>query len=99
MMFVAMSRFRVRPGQEDMVNEAFRDRPGRVDEQPGFVRMEVFTPTERTNEFWLITIWQDQASFENWHVHHLNESHSAIPRGLKVEKGSRAMEYFTLVTE
>lgn len=82
-----------------MVSEAFRDRPGRVDEQPGFVRMEVFSPTERTNEFWLITVWQDKASFENWHEYHLNESHSAMPRGLKVEKGSRALEYFNLVTE
>lgn len=98
-MFVAMSRFRVRPGQEEMVCEAFRERPMRVDEQPGFVRMEVFNPQERGNEFWLITVWENRESFEVWHEHHLNESHSAMPRGLKVERGSRALEYFELVTE
>ncbi len=98
-MFVAMSRFRVRPGQEKMVRDAFAERPMRVDEQPGFVRMEVLSPTDQTNEFWLITMWTDRESFETWHAHHLNESHSAMPRGLKVEKGSRALQYFELVTE
>jgi len=98
-MFVAMSRFRVRPGQEQMVRDAFLDRPTRVDKQPGFVRMEVLSPEDRTNEFWLITMWTNRESFETWHDHHLNESHSAMPRGLKVEKGSRALQYFELVTE
>ncbi|MDZ7749217.1 MAG: antibiotic biosynthesis monooxygenase family protein [Halofilum sp. (in: g-proteobacteria)] len=98
-MFVAMSRFRVRPGQEDMVRDAFGRRPMRVDEQPGFVRMEVLNPEEPSNEFWLITFWEDRDSFERWHRHHLNESHAEMPRGLKVEKGSRALQYFDLVTE
>lgn len=39
-----MSRFRVRPGQEGMTGDAFRRRPHLVDEQPGFVRMEVLSP-------------------------------------------------------
>lgn len=98
-MFVAMSRFRVRRGQEDMVRESFTNRPMRVDDQPGFIRMEVLSPTEQTNEFWLITMWSDRESFETWHAHHLKEAHSAMPRGLKVEKGSRDLQYLELVTE
>lgn len=98
-MFVAMSRFRVRPGQEEMVRDAFGRRPMRVDEYPGFVRMEVLSPADQSNEFWLITVWEDRESFEAWHHHHLNESHSEMPRGLKVEKGSRTLQYFDLVSE
>lgn len=98
-MFVAMSRFRVQPGQEAMVGEAFRDRPHEVDKQPGFVRMEVLSPQEQGNEFWLITVWEDRASFEAWHERHLAESHRFMPKGLKVEPGSRAMDYFELVCE
>lgn len=98
-MFVAMSRFRVRAGQEEMVREAFRRRPGHVDTHPGFIRMEVLSPEHQSNEIWLITFWQDRASFEAWHEHHLTESHSAMPRGLKIERGSRALEFLELITE
>ena len=98
-MFAAMSRFRVRPGQEAMVREAFRLRPGHVDDHPGFVRMQVLSPEDATNEFWLLTFWTDRESFEAWHERHLSESHAAMPRGLKVEPGSRELQYFELVTE
>ncbi len=98
-MFVAMSRFRVRSGQEAMVAQAFRQRPHRVDDHPGFVRMEVLSPAERSNEFWLVTVWRDRASFEAWHEAHLSESHQFMPKGLKVEPGSRALDFFELITE
>jgi heme-degrading monooxygenase HmoA len=94
-----MSRFRVQPGQEDRVHEAFRQRPHRVDDQPGFVRMEVMRPEERPNEFWLITVWRDRASFERWHRHHMADSHQAMPPGLTLEPGSQALEYLELVSE
>lgn len=76
-----MSRFRVQAGQEDWVADAFRDRPHRVDDQPGFVPMEVLRPEESTNEFWLVTVWQDRASFESWHSHHLAVPTKICPRG------------------
>lgn len=94
-----MSRSRVQEGQEGLVAGAVRDRPHRVDGHPGFVRMEVLRPEDPPNEFWLVTVWQDRASFECWHNHHLADSHQDIPRGLKVERGSRSLQYFELVTE
>jgi len=97
--FVAMSRFRVRAGQEEMTNDAFRSRPHRVDAHPGFIRMEVLAPQDHSNEYWLLTFWEDRESFEQWHRHHLNESHAFMPRGLKVERDSRVLRYFDLVTE
>jgi len=87
-LFVAMSRFRVQEGQEGRVANAFRARPHRVDDQPGFVRMEVLRPEAPPNEFWLVTVWQDRASFESGHSHDLAGSHQELPRGVKVEAGS-----------
>lgn len=98
-MFVAMTRFRVRAGQETMVRNAFGRRPMKVDEFPGFVRMEVFSAQEQGDELRLIAVRQDRGSFEHWRRHQLNESHGEVPRGLKVEKGSRALQYFGLVGE
>ena len=54
-MFVAMSRFAVANGMAEEVRQAFRDRPHLVDGAPGFLRMEVLTPRDDPDEFWLLT--------------------------------------------
>ena len=82
-----------------MTNEAFSARPHHVDSHPGFIRMEVLVPQGQSNEYWLMTFWEDQASFEAWHRHHLNESHQYMPRGLKIERGSRALTYLNVIAE
>lgn len=41
-MHVVLSKFRVINGMEDAVIDAFRLRPRQVDDEPGFIRMEVF---------------------------------------------------------
>ena len=98
-MFVAMSRFRVIAGQEGMVREAFQQRSRLVDADPGFIRLEVLSPDARANEFWLMTFWRDQGSFDRWHADHLRASHAWVPRGLKLEPGSRSLTYMELVAE
>jgi heme oxygenase (mycobilin-producing) len=85
-MFLSMSRFRVGNDLDEAVREAFIKRPHRVDEAAGFVRMEVASPTEDPKEFWLLTWWTDQASFQAWHKSHAyRESHSGIPKGLRLD--------------
>ena len=54
-MFVAHSRFVVANGMEDEVRKAFRERPHLVDSVSGFIRMEVLSPADRPQEFWLMT--------------------------------------------
>ena len=84
-MIVVMSRFIVANGMEDDVRRAFLDRPGRVEDAPGFVRLEVLTPRDRPEEFWLLTWWRDEESFRTWHHGHTyREAHSGIPEGLKL---------------
>ena len=85
-MVLAVSRFRVANGLEDEVQEAFRQRPRFVDDEPGFLGMETFTDAAEPTVFYLVTRWTDAAAFHAWHrsdAHHL--SHRFIPRGLKLD--------------
>ena len=96
--FVALSRFKVRNGMTDEVLRAFLSRPGMVDEVPGFMRMEVMRPTDNPDEYWLFTWWSDESTFREWHSSHLyRESHSGIPKGLKLDPAFTAMTYFERV--
>lgn len=88
-MFLALSRFTVANGMEEEVHSAFRARPHEVDQVPGFCRMEVFRPQENSAEFWLMTWWFDEASFDTWHRSHAyRDSHRGMPKGLKLVPGS-----------
>jgi heme-degrading monooxygenase HmoA len=96
--YVSISRFRVRNGMEREVADAFRARPHLVDDAPGFVRMEVLSPAEDDSEFWLVTYWTDEASFRAWHRGHtFRESHSAIPKGLKLDPLATELRGFRYV--
>ncbi len=93
--FVVISRFRVANGMDGEVAEAFRNRPHLVDGAPGFVRMEVFTPTEDEAEFWLLTIWTDEQSYVTWHKGHTyRDSHKQIPHGLKLDSSVTEIRTF-----
>lgn len=89
-MFVALSRFVVRNNMDDDVRAAFQERPHLVDSAPGFIRMEVLSPQERPEEFWLMTWWEDEASFDSWHKSHAyKDAHAGMPRGLKLVPGEQ----------
>jgi heme-degrading monooxygenase HmoA len=96
--FVSLSKFVVANEKTIEVKEAFRSRPHLVDGQPGFVRMEVFSPLDRPEEIWLITYWADAESFHLWHRSHLyQESHKGIPRHLKLVSGETEMRHFEYI--
>ncbi|MEO6742695.1 MAG: antibiotic biosynthesis monooxygenase [Chthoniobacteraceae bacterium] len=93
--FVALSKFVIANDMVAEVKEAFRHRPHLVDDQPGFVRMEVLSPAERPNEIWLITYWTEAESFKAWHHSHLyHQSHKGIPKGLKLVPGEQEIRHF-----
>jgi heme-degrading monooxygenase HmoA len=93
--FVAISKFVIANDKTAGVKEAFRHRPHLVDDQPGFVRMEVFSPLDKPAEIWLVTYWTDAGSFKLWHHSHLyHESHRGIPQGLKVVPGAQEIRHF-----
>ena len=96
--YVSISRFRVRNGMEGEVAQAFRERPRLVEGAPGFVRMDVLSPAEDASEFWLVTYWTDEDSFRVWHrSHEFRNSHSYIPKGLKLDAAATQLRGFTYV--
>lgn len=98
--FLALSKFKVRNGLEAEVRDAFLARPHLVDEAPGFVRMDVVSPAGDSAEFWLLTYWRDEASFNEWHRSHLyRESHAGIPHGLKLVPEATELLTFRYITD
>lgn len=103
-MFVALSRFVVKNdvSESDMsaeVRAAFLDRPHLVDDAPGYVRMDVISPRDNPDEFWLITYWEDEESFRVWHRGHTyHDAHKGIPKGLKLVRGEQFVRGFDHIT-
>ena len=85
-MIVAMSRFCVKDGREPDVRQAFLDRPRLVDDQAGFLGLEVFQDEADRSIFYLVTRWSDVISFQTWHSSEAHRhSHEAMPKGLKLD--------------
>ena len=94
-MFIVLSRFVVANGKSEEVRAAFRGRPHLVDSAPGFVRMEVLSPREQPDEFWLMTWWTGEQHYDTWHRSHAyHDSHKGIPKGLKlVPKSTQILRF------
>lgn len=84
-MVVVISRFTIANDMVNEVMEAFRNRPHLVDATPGYRSMEVMNSPDKPEEIWLLTRWDDEQSFRDWHKsHQYRESHRGIPKGLKL---------------
>lgn len=79
---------------EDEVKLAFVNRPHMVENQEGFIKLEVLSPKENETEIWLLTYWKDQESFKFWHKNHLKGAHHGIPPGLKLVPHSFKLRFF-----
>jgi len=82
------------------VRDAFRLRPHFVDSAKGFIRMEVANPTDSDQEFWLLTWWQDERDFQDWHRgHSYTDSHAGIPKGLKLDPKRTKITYLEVIAQ
>lgn len=93
--FVAVSRFTIANGLTAEVKQAFKDRPGLVEDTPGFVKLDVISPIQEPDQIWLLTYWQDEASYTDWHRGHTyKDAHKGIPKGLKlVPKSAQVLRF------
>jgi heme-degrading monooxygenase HmoA len=99
-MFVALSRFTIRNDMAAEVRQAFTARPHLVDKAQGFLGMQVMSPLENPAEIWLVTRWTDETSYRTWHTSHsYHESHSGIPKGLKLVPERTEIRFFDLFAE
>ena len=84
-MISVISRFTVINGMEAEVRDAFVNRPHLVEDAPGFIRLEVHSSIENPAEFWLLTWWESEELFNQWHKSHRHESHQFMPKGLRLD--------------
>jgi heme-degrading monooxygenase HmoA len=95
---VVISRFTIANGMTQEVRDAFRSRPHLVDAVPGFVSMEVLSPVGKPEEIWLTTRWADMTSYQDWHhSHEYHQSHSGIPKGLKLDPKATSITCYEIV--
>ena len=66
MSYVVANRVFVKPQYTNEFEQRFQKRAGQIDQQPGFVRMEVLAPRSDNAPYVVLTHWQDEQAFENW---------------------------------
>jgi heme-degrading monooxygenase HmoA len=68
MSYIAMNRFRIRPGAEAEFEEMWRSRESRLKEVPGFVEFRLLKgPKGRDHRLYSShVIWASKADFEAW---------------------------------
>jgi heme-degrading monooxygenase HmoA len=66
MTYVVANRVFVKPEYADEFEQRFRKRAGQIEQQPGFVLMEVLKPRSDDTPYVVLTHWQDEQAFENW---------------------------------
>lgn len=68
MSYIAMNRFKIRPGREDDFESIWRDRESHLSELPGFREFRLLKGPQ-TEEFSLYSshvVWDSHADFDAW---------------------------------
>jgi heme-degrading monooxygenase HmoA len=66
MMYIVANRVPVAAPWREQFEERFRTRAGQIDQQPGFVRLQVLRPADAESPYVVLTTWRDKAAFEAW---------------------------------
>jgi len=66
MAYVVANRVFVKPDYADEFEQRFKKRAGQIEQQPGFVRMEVLKPQSGNTPYVVLTHWQNEQAFNNW---------------------------------
>jgi heme-degrading monooxygenase HmoA len=97
-MVAVFSRFTVANGMEAEVRRAFIDRPHLVETAPGFLRLELHSAADDPAKFWLLTWWESEQHFQEWHRHHRHESHQLMPKGLRLDPSGTEVHILQHIT-
>ena len=65
-MYVVMNRVMVKDDWRAELIQRFTNRKGKIDVQPGFVRMQVLEPEASGVPCVVLTVWEDKHSFDQW---------------------------------
>jgi heme-degrading monooxygenase HmoA len=66
MRYAVANRIYVKPEYTEEFEERFRNRVGQLEQQPGFVLMDVLKPQSETTPYVIMTYWTDKQAFTEW---------------------------------
>jgi len=66
MSFVVANRVFVKPQYSQEFEQRFKKRAGQINQQAGFVQMEVLKPRTRETPYVVLTHWQNEQAFNDW---------------------------------
>ena len=66
MQHVVANRVFVKPDYAAEFEQRFRRRAGQIDQQPGFVRMEILKPASVDTPYVVLTHWENEQAFRAW---------------------------------
>ncbi len=64
--YVVANRVFVKPQFSEEFEQRFRQRSGQINQQAGFVRMEVLKPRSENTPYVVLTHWQNERAFQDW---------------------------------
>lgn len=65
-MFIVMNRFPVNPDYAGQFETRIANRPRLVEQQPGFIRVQLLRPDRPDLPYIVLTMWETRADFEAW---------------------------------
>jgi heme-degrading monooxygenase HmoA len=64
--YVVANRVFVKQQYCEEFEQRFKNRAGQINQQPGFVLMEVLKPQSEDTPYVVLTHWQDEQAFRDW---------------------------------
>ena len=66
MSYVVANRVFVKQQYAEEFEQRFKNRAGQINQQPGFVLMEVLKPQSEKTPYVVLTHWENEQTFQNW---------------------------------
>lgn len=67
-MFIAMNRFKVKPGSEEAFEQVWKGRDSRLQDMPGFIEFHLLRGASQEDHtlYSSHTMWESRQAFEDW---------------------------------
>ena len=92
MAVVKINAIQVPPQAGAELERRFAARAGTVDQAPGFLGFQLLRPVAGDDRYFVVTHWEDEASFEKWRDGDARAAHSG-DHGKPVASGADLLEF------
>ncbi len=66
MTYVVSNRVFVKPEYAQEFEQRFMNRAGQINQQPGFIQMQILKPQSENTPYIVLTHWESEQAFKNW---------------------------------